>query len=126
MQATDLSHDVWNAIADLIGRSGASRQVYFVKVTKADTAKLLVWTEEFGDTAIPLVAPTFKFAYFDTLQDGSKQKMEDVTEKNDIYQTHIICPKSGDDVVVIDADGSRRFPFCIGVIQSKSGYWEGT
>jgi hypothetical protein len=43
MEATNLSPEIWNAIADLIGRSQTAREIYTVKVTKVDKNKKLIW-----------------------------------------------------------------------------------
>lgn len=132
--ATDLTGSIWNAIADLVQRSRAPREVYFTKVTKADKIKMLVWAEEFGDLAIPLVSFTTTISYFDTEPYGNvtsgspvntrRQKREDKTQTNPAYETKLVCPKSGDTIIVLDLAGAKRFPICIGVIQSRSGFWE--
>lgn len=135
--ATDLSGELWNSIADQIARSASPREIYFVKVKKADKKKLLIWTEDFGDMGIPLVSFTTTFAYFDTQPTGAnvvagtplptkKVKREDKTQVNPAFQATLICPKVGQTVVVLDPWGAKRFPFCIGVIQSKQGFWEET
>lgn len=132
--ATDLSASLWNAIADEIRRQQSNREIYFVKVKKADAKKKLIWTEDFGDLAIPLVALSQSISYFDTVPVGDavsgqpigtqKQKREDKTQSNPVYRTEIVTPKKGDLVIVLDPWGARRFPFCIGTIQSKPGFWE--
>lgn len=124
--ATDLTNDLWNAIADLVSRSVAPREVYFVKVKKSDTKQLVIWTEEFGDIGIPLVALPTSFVYYDTLANGTVAKREDRTGTNPLFQTKVVCPKPGETVVVLDPTGAKRFPICIGVIHSKSGFWEET
>lgn len=122
MRASDLSPAIWNSIADLVQRSQSSREIFFCKVTRADKVRKLVWTDDFGGTAIPMVAHTFSFSYFDTTS-SDVQKRDD--PDNPAHQTQIIVPKVGQTIVVLDPWGAKRFPFCIGVIQSKSGYWEG-
>lgn len=135
MIANDLTPEIWNSIADQIRRSTATREIYFVTVTKVDKVKLLLWADDFGDLAIPLVAFSNSFVYFDTQPVGNVTsgspvpvqlvKKEDVTQQNPALQTVIICPDVGDVVVVLDPFGARTQPFCIGIVQSKSGYWEG-
>lgn len=134
MLATDLTPEIWNAIADLVGRSQSSREIYFVKVTKVDKKKNLVWAKDFGDVAIPLVSHLYGFSYYDTVPHGNavagqpigtqKIKRQDKTDKKPVYHTHIIAPKKGQLIVVLDPWGAKRFPICIGVIQSKKGFWE--
>lgn len=118
MMATDLAPEIWNAIADLVTRSSAAKEIYFVKVTKVDAKKLIVWAQEFGDLGIPLVAQSVQFDYYDTLDTGAVN-----VRKN--QPTKIVPPKVGQTVCVLDAAGAKRFPICIGVVQSKTGYWEG-
>lgn len=134
MQATDLTPEIWNAIADLVGRSQSSREIYFVKVTKTDKVNRLIWAQEFGDLAIPLVSHGFSFAHYDTIPVGNvtsgqpvdtqKQRREDKTQSNPAYQVEIITPKKGQVVCVLDMWGAKRFPICIGLVQSKRGFWE--
>lgn len=126
MIASDLAKGIWNGIADLVQRSQSAREIYYVKVTKSDPLKLLVWADDFGDTAIPLVAHNSSFAYFDTTNTGTSIKREDKSNANPLFQTHLICPKVGDLIVVLDPWGAKRFPICIGTIQSRKGFWEET
>lgn len=131
--ASDLAGSIWNAISDLVARSQQPREIYFARVTKADKIRNLIWTEDFGGLAIPLVSHTYSFSYFDTIPDTADlgtgvvakhlQKREDPA--NPLYRTAIICPSKGDTVVILDAFGAKRFPICVGVIQSKTGFWEG-
>lgn len=131
--ASDLSKHVWNGIADLVRRSQTPREVYFVTVTKADKARNLVWAKEFGDVAIPLVAFSRSFSYYDTVPTGvsgatvttEKQKREDATHKNANYLAQVVCPKVGELIAVLDPWGAKRYPVCFGVVQSKTGFWEG-
>jgi len=133
MPANDLGKNVWNGIADLVRRSQSPREVYFVSVTKADKVRSLVWAKEFGDVAIPLVGFSRSFAYYDTVPTGvsgatvttEKQKRSDATNKNSNYLAHVVCPSVGDLIVVLDPWGAKRYPICVGVIQSRSGFWEG-
>lgn len=122
--ATELSPEIWNAVADSIDRSQAPREITFAKVAKRDQAKKLVWVEEFGNLGIPLVTFTSGFAYYDTDATGAVNKKEDRTGKNDAYHTQIIAPRVGQMVVILDPGGQHRFPICVGVLQS-SGFWQG-
>lgn len=117
MHATDLAPAIWNAIADEIRRQGSSREVFFVKVTKVDTKRKIVWADDYGSIGIPLVALSHQFDYYDT------NSTADVIKKPD-NATDIVTPKVGQTIVVLDPWGARRFPICIGVIQSKPGFWE--
>jgi len=133
MPANDLGKNVWNGIADLVRRSQSPREVYFVAVTKADKTRNLVWAKEFGDVAIPLVGFLRSFAYYDTVPTGvsgatvttEKQKRSDATNKNANYLAQVVCPSVGDLIVVLDPWGAKRYPICVGTIQSRSGFWEG-
>lgn len=134
MIATQLSRYIWNSIADLANRSSSPREIYYCAVTKADPARNLIWAKDFADIAIPLVSFEYAFAYYDTAPTGAnvvagvplptKQvRREDVTHRNKNFKTQIICPKKGDIVVVIDPWGAKRFPICVGLINS-TGAWE--
>lgn len=135
MIATDLSSEIWNAIADLVQHSQTAREIYYVKVTRVDKKKKLVWAKDFGDLAIPLVAHSYSFSYYDTEPTGNVTSGQPVTTKktlktdklqeNPVYRTEIVTPKVGQLIVVLDPWGVKRFPICVGVIQSKTGFWEG-
>ena len=135
MIARDLSRQIWNGIADHVRRNRSPREIYFVKVARADAAKNLIWATDFGELAIPLVSHVYGFAYYDTVPVGNasegnpiqsqRQRREDKTHHNKNFQTEIICPKKGDLVVILDPWGAKRFPICIGVIRSSKGFWEG-
>jgi hypothetical protein len=134
MKATNLSRAIWNAMADLARRSQAPREIFFSEVVKADAISNLVWTKDFGDVAIPLVAFEYAFAYYDTQPTGNvtagqpvktkSVRREDVTHKNANFKTHVICPSVGDLVVILDVWGVRRFPVCIGLLQATGKAWE--
>jgi len=134
MEATNLSADVWNAIYDAIRRMSPPREVTFGKVVKRDAKKRLVWLQEFGDLSIPLVHFSYTFEHFDTEPTGvategapistKKTLRRDVTETNPHYQVKVMVPKVGQTVCVLNPNGTRRFPMCVGVIQSKD-YWRG-
>lgn len=135
MRATDLSPEIWNAIADLVAKSGTPREHFFVKITRVDKIKKLIWVREFGDLAIPLVSHAFSFSYFDTVPVGNAvsgspigtqaQKREDKTQDNPAMRVEIVTPKVGQVAIVIDPSGAKNSPYCVGVVQSKTGYWEG-
>jgi hypothetical protein len=119
MQASDLSPAIWNAIADEIRRQTSEREIYFVKVTKSDTKRHVIWCQDFGSMAIPLVGHAYGFDYYDT--SGT-----DVMKKTGTVE--VVCPRVGQTVVILDPWGAKRFPICIGVILSKSEHslWEET
>ena len=125
MRATDLAPAVWNAVADEIRRVGERRIVFFVEVTKVDTQRRILNVTEFGDIGIPLVSFTRTHSYYDTQADGTVQKRSDPDGTNDAFHSQIVLPNVGDTVVVIDLDGTKSAPFCIGVVQSMPGYWGG-
>jgi hypothetical protein len=120
MQADALSPDIWNAIAREMERLSTAREVHVGKVIKRDTLKKHVWLEAFGEVAIPIVALSFGFDYFDTQPTGNATK-----RTLDATDMRLTMPTVGQTVVVLDPGGNRRFPMCIGVIQSSSGYWQG-
>lgn len=134
MIATDLSPEIWNSIADLVGRSGTVREIFFVTVKKVDKINKIVFVEDFGDLGIPLVSFNNSFSYFDTEPTGvavsgspittRRAKREDTTQMNPALRTELVMPKVGELVVVLDPWGGKRFPICIGVVHSKAGYWE--
>jgi hypothetical protein len=113
--ATDLAPALWNAIADEIRRQQSSREIFFVKVTKVDTKRKIVWADDFGSMGIPLVTLPFQFDYYDGTPTG-------VIKKTAIPE--VMTPKVGQTIVVLDAWGAKRFPVCIGILQSKPGFWE--
>jgi hypothetical protein len=134
MSAGNLSSNVWNAIYDAIARSAKPREITFGKVVKRDATKKLVWLEEFGDLAIPLVTFGFTFEHFDSVPlgnaapgnpwDTTKVLRRDTTGTNPHYQVKIVVPKVGQLVAVLNPSGTRRFPMCVGVVQSTD-YWQG-
>jgi len=134
MIVTDLSSNVWNAIYDVIARSQKGREITFGKVVKRDETKKLVWLEEFGDLAIPLVFFGYTFQHYDTEPIGNvtsgqpvstkKTLRQDTTNTNPNYQVQVMVPKIGQMVAVLNPAGSRRFPMCVGAIQSTD-YWTG-
>lgn len=124
LRATGLSRSIWNGIADLARRSQSPREIYFSEVTKTDEVRRLVWAKDFGDVAIPLVAFASWFAYYDTQADGSVQRRDDPTHVNENFRTHVVMPRRGDVVVVLDPWGAKRFPIVVGTFLSVAGAWE--
>lgn len=128
MQADTLSPGLWNALADLVNRQAAPSEISFHTVKKRDLAKRVIWVEEFGETGIPLVSFNYSFAYYDTQQDGTTKKRSDATadESDPAFHVKIIVPRVGQTVAILNPSGNRRFPTCVGVVQSLSGsYWQG-
>jgi len=125
MLATQLTDAIWNAIADLVRRSASQREIYFVQVTRVDKAARVLWADEFGDLAIPMVHHTFGFPYYDTQPSGSQTKRGEDYETNDAFRVKIVMPKAGDMVVILDPEGAKSTPICIGTIRSPGDYWEG-
>lgn len=128
MIARDLSREIWNGIADLVGRSRSPREVYYAKVSRSDPENNLVWVKDFGEIAIPLVAHGHFMHYYDehptgaNVVDGTPVATQTTKRKGTV---EIACPNKGDLVVILDPWGAKRFPICIGVIQSNKGFWEG-
>ena len=120
MRATSLAAPIWDAIADLVRRESPKREIRTGRVIKRDERRGHIWLEEFGQTAIPLVSFGHSFDYFDTVSanDVKKRTLSPTDAK-------IMVPQVGELVVVLDMMGNRRFPICVGKIQSKSGYWQG-
>lgn len=128
MQADSLSPGLWNALADLVNRQAAPSEISFHVVRKRDTAKKIIWVEEFGETAIPLVSFAYNFAYYDTQADASTKKRYDVTadESDPAFRVKLLVPRVGQTVAILNPSGNRRFPTCVGVVQSQAGtYWQG-
>src|SRR3954466_4501383 len=103
MYADQLSDAIWNAIADLVRRSGSQREVYHVTVSKVDKTQKVLWADEFGDIGIPVVVHSLGHTFYDTQPDGTQRKRGEDYETNDAHQAHIIMPKVGDTVVVLDS-----------------------
>lgn len=122
--ATNLSSGLWNAIFDAMDRRMPSREVTFGHVLKRDVPKQLIWLEEFGDIAIPLVYFGGTFSHYDTQPSGVKQLRSDPSEVNPNFQVKVMVPRVGQLVCVLNPRGTRRFPMCVGVIQSTD-YWQG-
>lgn len=122
--ADELSPDLWRAIADGIDRSMPPREIVFGRVVKREELRKLIWLEEYGNLAIPLVAFAFGFAYYDTDATGAINRKADPTGTNEAYQTTLLVPRIGQTAIILDPGGQRRFPLCVGVIQSR-GYWQG-
>lgn len=124
MRATQLHPKIWNAIAGYVDRMRSPREIYFVTVTKVDVIRKIVYADDFGDNGIPLVAHSATFSYYDTQVDGTVLKRQDATLTNPAFETQISAPHVGDLIVVLDPWGAKRFPICIGIIQSKAGFWQ--
>lgn len=134
MIANSLSGNVWNAIYDAVARIVPPREITFGKVVRRDQAKRLVWLEEFGDLAIPLVYFGYTFEHFDTEPTGNvvagvpmptiKTLRRDTTQTNPHYQVTVMVPAVGQMVAILNPRGTKRFPMCVGVIQGKD-YWQG-
>jgi hypothetical protein len=124
LRADELHSDIWNRIGTMIDRTRARPEIRFGKVVRRDERRRLVWLEDYGDLAIPLVAFHFGFSYYDTDETGQPQLRSDPSGDNTSYQTKLLVPKVGERVVILDSGGAKRFPFCVGVIQS-SEYWQG-
>jgi len=128
MEANSLSPGIWNAIAEMVARNAAPGEISFHNVRKRDVAKKIIWVEEFGETSIPLVTFDFNFAYYDTQPSGSVTKRYDATadESDPAYHAKLLVPRVGQKVAILNPSGNRRFPVCIGVVQSMPGsYWSG-
>ncbi len=119
MIANDLTPEIWNAISNLVGRSSTPRQIWFCKVAKVDAIRNLIWTEEFGQMAIPLAGFELEVTYYDT--HGNPDEYVD----RKTAKIKVVAPKKGSLVLILDPEGAKRFPVCLGVIQSKTGFWEG-
>lgn len=127
MEATNLAPALWNAIAEMVRKeSTVPREVFFSAITKVDSESRLIYTDEFGDIAVPLVGFKLGFSTYDTQPDGVLVKRGEDYEMNDAYQNRLIMPSVGEIAVIIDPEGARVHPFCVGVVQSGTGYWEGS
>lgn len=126
MEANRLAANIWNAILEAIRSEQMPREITFGKVHHRDVANMVIWVEEFGDTAIPLAAFESGFAYYDTDATGAVNKRYDASDGDPAYKTHLIVPRVGQTAVIANPWGNGRFPVCIGVLQSTPGsFWQG-
>lgn len=130
MQADSLSPGLWNAITDLVRRQEAPAEISFHQVKKRDLAKKVIWVEEFGETGIPLVSFDSNFSYWAMRGSGNLvlTKIQDTTpdQTDPALRTNLLVPRVGQMVAILNPSGNRRFPICVGVLQSALGtYWQG-
>lgn len=127
MEADQLSGDIWNAIADMVRRSTAPREIVYSNIKKVDKKNKVIFVEDYSETPIPLTSFAYTFAYFDTLSTGVVQKRYDPTSGSDpAYLVTPVMPRVGQRAIILDPRGNGRFPVCIGVIVSEKGsYWQG-
>jgi hypothetical protein len=112
----------WRAIQDLVEKLIASRGEYFSigVVTKRDPKRKLVWTDEFGNTPIPLFTFNFQLKYYDTQQDGTLKVRKSKVPRGTVKELDVLVPNVGDTVLIARHLGSRSLPKCIGVMQSHN------
>lgn len=127
MEADGLSPGIWEAIADLVRRQAAPGEISFHQVTKRDVAKRVVWVEDFGGNGIPLVHFDYSFAYYDTQAGGVVKRYDTTPDETDpAYRVKVLVPRVGQTVAILNPSGNRRFPVCVGIVQSVPGsYWQG-
>lgn len=112
---------VESVIREMVG----GRRDYFVtgKVIKNDDKKNLVWLEEFGDQAIPVVAFDYEITVYDetpkgTLAVAAGNVSPYKTKKKKAFAT-VMVPSVGETVLVARELGIRRLPRCLGVLQGR-------
>jgi hypothetical protein len=120
--ASDLSPGLWNALYERIRGSRPGSEIVIATVSKRDESKKLIWVEELGDVSIPLVSFDFEFDTYDTQADGSVSKRDGTS--NALQRVRVLTPRVGQLVAILQPNGIRRFPMCLGCIQSQ-GFWEG-
>lgn len=96
----------FRSIRALVERMLGQKGEYFTTgtVIKRDELRNVVWLEEFGDQAIPLVAYDYEVKYYDA--SGAK-----------LAKVRPLLPKVGQTVVVARELGSRRLPRLIGILR---------
>lgn len=119
----------WASIRSLVdvavGETVGNRGSYFTtgKVIKRDEAKRLVWLEDFGDQAIPLVGFKYEIKYYDETPNGTVGVAVGAAQPFRTRTKTIVVtpqvPKVGEIVVVAREMGTRRLPRCLGVILGK-------
>lgn len=125
-EADSLAPNVWNAIVELVEKRRPPREITIGRVVKRDKVKKLIWIDELGETAIPMVDYERVFAYYDTTSTGQVVKKSDPSDVDPAYRTRNLVPKAGELAVVLNMWGNGRFPVCVGIIQSTPGsYWQG-
>jgi hypothetical protein len=118
-----ISESEWESISNLFNRLMRKKGEYFVtgKVIKRDVAKKLVWLQEFGDQAIPIVGFDYEVTYYDETPRGVVTTAvgagADYTTQQKKAKVKLLVPRVGQSVVVAREFGTRRLPRCIGVIQ---------
>lgn len=120
-----ISEGEWESIVNLFNRLIKKKGEYFVtgKVTKRDEKRKLIWLNEFGDQAIPIVCFDYEINYYDetpsdtnTTAVGAAAQFK--TKKKKVI-SKVMVPKVGQTVVVAREFGTRRLPRCLGVIQGQ-------
>lgn len=120
----------WSEILTTINRQIAKIGKSFTQdeVVKSDKLKMLVWTKEYGDTPIPIVAFQYEVKVWDTQPAGLEWEV--VTGESStvaivktqklptIYKVTPVVPKPGEQVLIARLLGSRRLLRCLGVIQA--------
>lgn len=115
MRATTLSKNIWNAIGDLANQNRSPREIFLQKVIKRDAESKLVWTEEFGQLAIPIFGFDYLVEYIDSADTSVVRRTVVATA---------IVPAINDLVVIVDMWGAQRFPVCLGKMISTGKFWE--
>lgn len=117
-----MKHHEWRSIQDEIDNKIAKRGEYFdiVVVTKRDDENKLVWADEYGSTAIPLVAFDVSVKYYDTISSGAVVPRMTRPPRGTNREVEIITPQVGESILVGKILGSNGFPVCLGVIQGRN------
>lgn len=104
----------WVSIRTMIESLANKKGEYFTtgKVLKRDEGNKLVWTAEFGDQPIPLVAFDYCVNYYDTDNTGIVSKKTATIE--------VQVPKIGEIVIIAKELGVNRLPRCLGVLKGRN------
>lgn len=99
----------WASVHTLIEKKVADKGEPFVtdKVIKRDPDQRVIWTKDFGDEPIPVVAFNSFVRTFDSTASG-------ISVRN--VTGNAIVPEIGDTVLIARELGTRRLPRCLGVI----------
>ncbi len=123
MEATRLSHRLWNTIQQLVAESTPGSEVVYGQVIDRDEDKMLVWLEDFGDQPIPIVGFRYTVNVYDESPRGTTVPAQGQSSPYQTYKKQFKvkteCPKIGDTVVVLRQMGSRRLAKCVGIVLSK-------
>jgi hypothetical protein len=123
-----LSHQdfasIRTAVEAIVREVIGGRADYFISgdVVKRDVEKKLVWIEELGSQAIPVVAFDYTVRYYDMQPTGSAGAYAGSQTVAKTATAQVVIPKVGDNILVVCERGNRRLPRCLGKIQGRDWF----